>query len=58
MRFASRKLLVTLIGLGLGAGLAHLGKLDTAAATLIAALVSGYLTSNVTQKAVQDASQS
>lgn len=52
MRFASRKLLITLIGLALGAGLSYLDKLSPGAATLIGSLVAGYLASNVTQKAV------
>lgn len=55
MRFASRKLAVTLLGLGLGGSLSYLGKLDAATATLIGSLVSGYLASNVTQKATSKA---
>lgn len=51
MRWNSRKLFVTLAGLASGVSLAYIGKLDTASATLIGGLVSGYLTSNVGQKA-------
>ena len=52
MRFASRKLLITLIGLALGGALAWFDKLSPGAGALIGGLVTGYLTSNVTQKAV------
>lgn len=58
MRFASRKLLVTLLGLALGGALAWFDKLSPGAGALIGALVSGYLASNVTQKAVAPASTS
>lgn len=50
MPWSSRKLAVTVLGLALAGVLAWFGKLDTAAATLIGMLVSGYLTSNVSQK--------
>ena len=52
MLLGSRKFLVTLAGLSLGGYLQWSGKLDTAGATLIAGLVSGYLASNVGTKAV------
>lgn len=52
MRYASRKLAMTVLGLVLAGVLAWFDKLSPGAATLIGALVSGYLTSNVTQKAV------
>lgn len=51
MRFASRKLLVTLLGLALGGALAWFDKLSPGAGALIGGLVTGYLTSNVAQKA-------
>lgn len=52
MPWNSRKLAVTLLGLALGGVLAWFGKLDVASATLIGGLVSAYLTSNVSQKAL------
>lgn len=52
MRLTSRKFLVTGLGLGGAFVLSYLGKLDTVTATLIGSVVSAYLTSNVTQKAV------
>ena len=52
MRFASRKLVITLIGLALAGALSYLDKLSPGAATLIGVLVSGYMTANVTQKGV------
>jgi hypothetical protein len=55
MRYGSRKLLMTLIGIALAGALAYIDKLSPAAATLIGSLVSGYLASNVTQKAVTSA---
>lgn len=54
MRWASRKFIVTLLALAGGAALAYLGKLDGVAAGLIGTVVSAYLASNVTQKAVAE----
>jgi hypothetical protein len=52
MHLLSRKFLLSLVGILAGAGLAYLGKLDTATAGLIGTIVAAYLGSNVTQKAV------
>lgn len=52
MPWLSRKFLVTLVGLAAAVTLSYLGKLDATNAALIGTLVSAYLGSNVTQKAV------
>jgi hypothetical protein len=51
MRFASRKLFVTLLGMAAACVLAYLKCLDSPAATLIGGIVTAYLTANVGQKA-------
>jgi hypothetical protein len=50
--FASRKFFVTLLGMAAGVALQWYGKLDQGSGFLLAGLVSGYMTSNVAQKAM------
>ena len=52
MRFASRKFLLTLLILAVAGALEYLQRLSPGGATLLGSILTAYLASNVSQKAV------